>query len=289
LPTEAPTEIPTEIPTEVPTETPDPTEEPVVTRVLVSAVLCDDASCETFGERLIGFEITAKDVFGGAALDTCAVQGGVQIPSCLLEMPGDPTFVLTWDSARVPSGYVPFDHPIHVDGGPGPAVTYLAFYPAAQSEPWHLTVQAALCTDASCEEFDRVLAGFTIVAIDADTGEEYDRCDTGNAQQGLDHQCILDVPAEADWQLAWDENQVPDGYEPYGMPLGSESPRVITLAFVPADGGQSPTPTEAPVTKLPVTGAGDAGARWAGPTMALGALMLIGAALGASALQRSRR
>jgi hypothetical protein len=291
VPTQVPTESPTAVPTEAPTETPVPTSEPVVTRVLVSAVLCDDASCETFGERLIGFEITAVDVFGGAALDTCAVQGGVQIPSCLLVMPGDPTFELTWDPAQMPDGYVPFSHPIHVDGGPGPAITYLGFYPADQVEPVAVVVQAALCVDASCDMFETFLDDFTIVAVDAHTGEEYDRCVTGTELQDEGFRCILEIPPAVDFELEWDPDEVPDGYEPFGELIPVGEPVMLTLAFVPDDDGKTPapTPTDVPVTKLPDTGSGATGDRWTGPAMATVAVLLIGAALGASALQRSHR
>jgi hypothetical protein len=207
------------------------------TQTVVSAVLCDDATCETFGDRLIGFEITAVNAIGGEVLDSCVVAGeGAQIQGCTLELTGDPTYVLTWDESQVPEGYLPFDYPILVEGGPGPDITYLGFYPADAPEPVNAVVRAALCTDATCTEYAEFLDAFEISALDPDTGEVLDTCATAYLQQADDYRCTLDVPATNVFELAWDESQVPAGYLPFETPIGSEPGAAITIAFIPAPG-----------------------------------------------------
>ena len=81
--------------------------------------------------------------------------------------------------------------------------------PIVITEPGHIVVQAALCTDASCDDFAELLDGFTISAVDPVSGEVFSSCVTDNAQQELDHQCILDVPSAGDVEFVWSDEDVP--------------------------------------------------------------------------------
>ena len=158
--------------------------------------------------------------------------------------------------------------------------------PIVIEEPGHITVQAALCTDATCNTFSDYLDDFVITAIDPATGEEYSSCATGNLQQGLDHQCILDVPADADVQLTWFEDQVPDGYVSYGdpFPVGN-APAVTTLGFSPAVQEEPTTPVETTVSTLPSTGTGPA----AGDSTSGMPLLIAGLLVASAGLARDRR
>lgn len=95
----------------------------------VRAALCTDETCDEYAELLDGFEITAVDVFSDEALDSCLTDTASQFQGCTLELPGDPTYHLTWNEADVPEGYVSEGGPVIDDQGPGPDVSTLRFIP----------------------------------------------------------------------------------------------------------------------------------------------------------------
>jgi hypothetical protein len=242
------------------------------TSLTVGAILCQDADCFDHSTLVPGFTVTAVDSETGDALASCTTDAG-EPHLCTLQLPADASWTLTWDDSQVPAGYAWRGDLYSVADGPLGSATLIPFVPVQEpeptveiepttapvviEEPGHITVQAALCTDATCTTFADYLDDFIITAVDAATGEEYSSCATGNLQQGLDHQCILDVPADAEIELTWVEDQVPDGYVSYGnpFPVGT-APAVTTLGFVPTDSGTG-TETPAPVTTLPSTGMGD--------------------------------
>jgi hypothetical protein len=230
------------------------TPDPAISRITVAAVLCTDASCIDFGDRLHGVEITAVDRASGAALDSCLTD--TQSQGCELEMPANAAWDLTWTEDAIPAGWEPFGSIINVEDGPFGSITYIPFVPRDREEPGHIVVQAALCTDASCDEFAEYLEGFEIVAVAAGSGEELDSCVTGNPQQNLDHRCILDVPANDEVEITWAAADVPDGHVPFGETIEVGEPVTYTVAFVPEDDPE-PTNTPGSVTSLPETGSGE--------------------------------
>jgi hypothetical protein len=278
------------------------------TPLQVGAILCVDNDCIDHSNLIPGFTISAVDSATGDTLASCTTDAA-EPHICTLDIPTGADYTLAWDDAQVPEGYEWRGDLYPVADGPFGSATLIPFVPVQQpeptatppviEEPGHVTVQAALCTDATCNEFAELLDGFTLSAINPDTGEVYSTCTTGNAQQGLDHQCILDVPAEGGWDITWSDDQVPEGYVYFGEPIESGEPSVTTIAFVPAaqptaaptqaptiapTAAQATTPTPAPVTALPTTGTGhDGGATglWAASLLALAGALLL-ALLGAT-------
>lgn len=256
------------------------------TTLQVGAVLCQDADCIDHSNLYPGLTITASDSATGETLATCTTSAA-EPHTCLLEMPAGANWTLDWD--QTPDGYAWRGDLYPVADGPFGSATLIPFVPAQATEPTvapdtpivieepgHITVQAALCTDTSCAAFAELLDGFALSAIDPDTGEVFSSCTTGNAQQGLDHQCLLDVPHDGGFDLTWDDAQVPDGYQYFGEPIVTGTPRVTTIAFVPAS-GQAAAPAETHVTALPDTGAGpDANAAipWAAILLATAGALL---------------
>ncbi|HYI25571.1 MAG TPA: hypothetical protein VD767_09195 [Thermomicrobiales bacterium] len=234
-------------------EAPAGTPEIETEQIKVAAVLCNDWSCFDFGDRIDDFTITAIDMESDEVLDSCVTDTATETAGCLLEVPSGSMWTLTFDDAQTPDGYIYHGSVIAVSGGAHGEMSYIPFHPLEDPEPGHSVVQAALCTDASCTEYEEFLDDFWIQAVNPVTGQVYDECFTNNDEQGLDHQCILDVPAKGEVQYRWDEDEVPDGYVPFGKPIVAGDPVVSTIAFKPVADG-APTPTEAPVTRLPVTG-----------------------------------
>lgn len=236
------------------------------TTLQVGALLCQDGYCIDHDTLVPGFTITATDTDTGDTLATCTTSTA-EPHTCLLELPAGADWTLAWD--QTPDGYEWRGNLYPVADGPFGSATLIPFVPVQTpeptaaltqapiviAEPGHVTVQAALCTDATCHQISEFLDLFNISAVDPDTGEEFSGCATGNAQQGLDHQCILDVPSDGIFALTWYDDQVPAGYVPFGDPFPVGDHNVLTLGFVPAT-QPSVAPTEAPVTALPDTGAG---------------------------------
>jgi hypothetical protein len=265
------------------------TPEPGVEQLKVGALLCQDWSCLEFGDRLDGFTIYAVDLDSGEVLDSCVTDVASEFEGCWLEVPSGARWTLDFDEAQTPEGYIYHGSIIGIEGGAYGSITYVPFHPLKDPEPGHMVVQAALCTDASCDEFEELLDDFLISAVHPVTGQEYSECMTDNAQQGLDHQCILDVPAKGQVELQWVEDQVPDGYVPFGEPIVSGEPAVTTLAFVPEDEA-TPVATEKPVTSLPVTGSATTATEDEGPVaLIVTAMVLLGLGGGAMALDNRKR
>lgn len=243
------------------------------TQLTVGAILCQDVDCIDHTDLVPAFTISALDSVTGDVLATCATDAG-DPHLCTLSLPAGAEWTLAWDDAQVPEGYTWRGDLYHVADGPLGTATLIPFVPVQApeptvapttppvvvEEPGHVTVQAALCTDASCHEITEFLDLFIISAVDPDTGEEFSSCATGNAQQGLDHQCILDVPHDGNFALTWTPDQVPQGYAPLGEPFELGDPAVLTLGFYRATDHVPVTPVPA-ITTLPSTGAGpdDAG------------------------------
>src|SRR5690606_21961525 len=98
--------------------------------------------------------------------------------------------------AEVPDGYLFSDIATTGDG-----VTSLLFVPTADptEEPVdteNVLVNAALCTDPGCLEFSDTLVGFTIYALDNNTGDQITSCVTDAGSQG--NICVLEVPVGTD-------------------------------------------------------------------------------------------
>ncbi len=90
-----------------------------------------------------------------------------------------------------------------------------------------ITVNAILCSDATCAELGDTIPGFTIIALDNNTAGELDRCVTGGAA----NTCTLSVPAGADVSFDWAPDEVPDGYLFGDIAVTGEG--VTSLLFVP--------------------------------------------------------
>ena len=245
------------------TATPEPAVEPDIGQINVGALLCLDLDCMEFGDRLPGFEISVVNLETGEVLDTCVTQADTQMQTCVLEFPVDIPWEFAWDESQTPDGYRPYRYShIVVEGGPISPVYYIPFVPIDAEGPNDIVVQAALCTDASCDEYAEFLDGFVIRAVDSESGVTVSECTTGNAEQGLEHQCILGMPAKGTVDIEWDAAQVPDGYEWFGSLINvADGPdgTSTTIAFVPIESGATVTPTTTPetVTSLPTTGNGD--------------------------------
>jgi hypothetical protein len=233
------------------------------TQLNVGAILCQDADCIDHDTLVPGFDISALDSASGDVLATCTTDAG-DPHLCTLSLPAGADWTLAWDDGQIPDGYTWRGDLYHVADGPLGTATLIPLVPVIAppivTEPGHVTVQAALCPDASCREIIEFLDLFIISAVDPDTGEEFSSCATGNAQQGLDRQCILDVPADGNFALEWIPDQVPQGYAPLGEPFPVGDPAVLTLGFYRATDHVPVTPSPA-ITALPSTGAGpdDAG------------------------------
>ncbi len=270
------------------------------TTMQVGAVLCQDTDCIDHSNLVPGLTITASDSATGDTLATCTADTAAP-HTCLLALPAGADWTLDWD--QTPDGYTWRGDLYPVADGPFGSATLIPFVPVQAAEPTvaptapivieepgHITVQAGLCTDATCHEITEFLDGFTISAVDPDTGEQFSSCATGNTQQGLERQCILDVPHDSNVALTWDDSQVPAGYVPFGDPFEVGDPAVLTLGFVPAaqpTAAPAIATTPAPITTLPTTGAGpnDAGIG----LMAWVALALTGTLLAALAFARRLR
>lgn len=244
----------------------------------VAAILCTDRDCLDFGDRIIGFTITAVDLNTAEVIDSCVTDAATEYEGCLVSIPVEAQWTLTWDESQVPAGYEYRGSLMGVSGGAFGSITYLGFIPIEPDppqEPGHVTVQAALCTDATCNEFSKLLDSFLISAVDPETGETFSECMTGNKQQALDYQCIVDVPADGAFDLSWAEDQVPVGYEPYGEPFETDGGTVLTLGFIPANDDAA-----ASISSLPATGAAASGSSTTGSVaLAVVAFTLAGAAL----------
>jgi hypothetical protein len=252
---------------------PPATPQPEVEQIKVAAVLCNDWSCFEFGDRLNGFTITAIDLDSQAVLDSCVTDTSSEFEGCVLEVPFGATWGLTFDDAQTPEGYIYHGSVIAVSGGAHGEMTYIPFHPLVDPNPGQSVVQAALCTDASCDEVEEYLDDFWIQAVNPNNGQVYDECRTGDAE--LHHKCVLDVPAKGALEYRWDEDEVPDGYVPFGEPI-IDSEGLVTLAFVPEDEA-TPKPG-GPVTRLPVTGttpAADSDGIIVGATVVLGLLLAV--------------
>jgi hypothetical protein len=246
------------------------------TQLTVGAILCQDVDCIDHGTLVPEFTVFALDSATGDVLATCTTDAG-DPHLCTLSLPAGADWTLAWDDAQIPEGYAWRGDLYPVADGPLGTATLIPLVPVQEpqqpdstpteppiviEEPGHITVQAGLCTDATCHEISEFLDLFIISAVDPDTGEEFSSCATGNAQQGLPHQCILDVPADGDFALTWSPDQVPAGYASFGDPFPVGDPAVLTLGFVPETAPTvAPTiaPTRAPITTLPSTGAGPGG------------------------------
>jgi hypothetical protein len=282
-------------------------------QLTVGGILCQDADCIDHSNLIASFTISALDSASGDVLASC-ITDAADPHICTLEIPTDADYTLAWDDAQVPEGYEWRGDLYPVADGPFGSATLIPFVPdqatevptdvpteapTVIAEPGHVTIQVALCTDATCGTFAELLDDFTLSAINPDTGEVYSSCTTDNAQQGLDHQCILDVPGEGAWDITWDDSQVPAGYAYFGQPITSGEPSMMTIAFVPtAEPTQTPTiaptqaasvtPTQAAVTALPSTGAGphDGATPWTALLVVIAAALLA-AAVGLTGLHRT--
>ncbi len=276
------------------------------TSLQVGAVLCQDADCVDHDTLVPGLTITATDSATGDVLDRCTTSAPAPY-TCTLSLPAGANWILNWD--QTPDGYAWRGDLYPVADGPFGSATLIPFVPVQQpaptvaptsppiviEEPGHVTIQAALCTDTSCDAFAELLDGFTFSAIDPGTGAVFSSCTTDNVQQGLDHQCILDVPGEDNWDVTWDASQVPAGYAYVGQPITTGEPAVMTIAFVPASpptatatqtATPATTPTPAAVTTLPTTGTGSGSGSTLPAALLLAAGALLTLLLGATRLRR---
>jgi hypothetical protein len=238
------------------------TPEPDMERINIGALQCLDLDCMEFGDRIAGFEVSAVELESGDVLDTCVTGADTQMQTCVLEFPAGIPWEYAWDPAQTPDGYRPYRYShLVVEGGPISPVTWIPFVPADVPGASHLVVQAALCTDRSCDEYSGYLDDFAIRAVDAGNGATISECVTDNAEQGLEHRCRLAMPAKGAIDFEWDASQVPDGYEWFGSLLHvDDGPdgSATTIPFMPIENPETgATVTPAPVTNLPVTGFGE--------------------------------
>ncbi len=211
--------------------------------ITVNAILCSDDTCAEPGDTVPGFTIVALSNDTSEELDSC-VTGGAD-NTCTLAVPAGADVSFDWIPAEVPDGYIFRDIAITGEG-----VTSLLFVPTAEPteppvETEDVLVNAALCTDPGCLEFSDTLVGFTIYALDNNTGDPLDSCVTDEGSQG--NVCVLEVPVGSDIAFDWIPEEVPAGYlfRDVIVSDGEMGPIVNTLAF-----SQAEEPTEEP-TEIP--------------------------------------
>jgi LPXTG-motif cell wall-anchored protein len=209
----------------------------------VNAILCVDETCTEFGDAIPNFTIVALDSTSGEELDSCVTDGAGN--NCTLVVPADADVSFDWVPDEVPDGYLFLDIATTGEG-----VTSLRFVPTAEPteepvETQDVLVNAALCTDPGCTEFSDTLVGFTIYALDNNTGDQIASCVTDAGSQG--NVCILQVPVGTDIAFDWIPEEVPAGYlfRDVIVSDGEMGPIVNTLAF-----SQAEEPTEEP-TEIP--------------------------------------
>lgn len=223
-------------------------QDPVETEPLtVSAVLCEDATCETLGDRVGDVTVSAIDTTSSEVLASCLTVLDNQVQGCTLDIPTGADYTLEWDIT--PEGYTFFGELIPVAGDPGPPVTYIPFIPVA-AETETMLVNAATCVDQDCTEFADWLVDFEIRAYDETTSELLDTCLTDAGSQG--NICELTVPVDASVVFEWDAALVPAGFEFDRVIIsdGEMGPIVNTLAFRPTTAPVTETPTYEP-TEVP--------------------------------------
>ena len=279
---------------------------PSVEHINVSAKLCSDLDCFNSATWLANYEITVVIYETGEVFDSCITPSGTGLLSCELDIPTDIRWDFVYDPSQTPDGYRPYRHGhfVTVDGQVSPLYS-LAYTPIDFQGPPSIDVRAALCTDASCDEYDEFLEGFTISTADPDSGELVTDCTTGSQAGADDFRCTLGISAKSPLDITWDDAQVPEGYTWFGQLITVEDGpegSVTTIAFVPDDAATAtatvePTATPkapvtpAPVTSLPDTGTGDetTTSRPVTPLVAFGLMVLVlGIGLARQAI-RSRR
>ncbi len=242
----------------------DATEEPEPYEEKVAALLCVDRSCLEFGPRIPGFTINVVDINSGDLIDSCVTDAATEYEGCLVTIPADAQWTLSWDDSQIPEGYEYRGSLMGVSGGAFGSITYVGFIPL-EDEPtpapdpeWEdLSVAAVLCEDSDCEEFGDRLGDVTITAVDSHTRETLSMCTTtSGTETGT---CQLEVPVGADLEFIADEENIPEGYTFFGSIItiedGPHGP-ITYLPFVTEDDAPDPTvtPTAPPVKALPSTG-----------------------------------
>lgn len=108
-----------------------------------------------------------------------------------------------------------------------------------EPETHQITAAALLCNDQDCLDFGDRIDGFTISAVDINSGEVLDTCVTEAATET--QSCLLEVPASAQWSLTYDESQTPAGYTFHGVIAGDGGAHgpISYLAFAP-DAAEEP-------------------------------------------------
>lgn len=208
------------------------------TDIPVNAILCVDEGCTEFGDAVPNFTIIALDSTSSEELDRCVTDGAGN--ACTLVVPAGSDVSFDWVPEEVPAGY------LFGDIVPNDGVTSILFVPTAEptEEPVDtedVLVNAALCTDPGCTDFSDTLVGFTIYALDNNTGDPIDSCVTDAGSQG--NICVLEVPVGSDIAFDWNPDEVPAGYlfRDVIVSDGEMGPIVNTLAF-----SQAEEPTEEP-------------------------------------------
>lgn len=153
--------------------------------------------------------------------------------------------------------------------------------PAEEPAYSWIKVAGLLCLDRSCLEFGDRIDGLTITAIDIQTRESFGSCvtDFSSETQG----CELEVPANSQWTLIYDESQTPEGYEYKGSIIGVEGGAHGSITYVPFIPLADDDAAAPPVAQLPTTGGAEPrmhdNGQWEAIALAFVTLALSGTAL----------
>ncbi len=223
-------------------------QDPPTTPVLVMVVTCADASCDDAGTapRVPDITVHAWDSTDEVWLASCETNAGSQSGGCTMEIPDGVDYYLTWEPATL-DGYTFFGDLIPVNDPQAPSGWIIPFVPAAVDPSTTILANAALCTDASCAEFQTTLTDFEIEVFNADTNDFLDSCITPDGSQS--GACELEVPANVtNYAFDWRPDQVPVGYTFHSVIVsdGTMGPVTHTLAFAP----ETPDTASVPVNAL---------------------------------------
>ncbi len=210
-------------------------QDPPTSPVLVMVVTCAEADCADVdtAPREPGITVTAWDAVDDVFLASCTTDAGSQSGGCTMEIPDGVDYYLTWDPATI-EGYTFLGDLIPVEGEMGPSGWIIPFAPEAVDPSTTILANAALCTDASCAQFDTFLLDFEIEVFNEATSDFLDSCITPQGSQN--DACELEIPANVtDYVFDWRPDQVPAGYTFHSVIVsdGQMGPVIHTLAFAP--------------------------------------------------------
>lgn len=111
-----------------------PVDQPDTYDEKVAALRCADRSCFEFAEPIIGFTINIVDRTTGDLIDSCVTDAATDYDGCLVTIPRDAQWTVSWDDAQVPEGYEYRGSIMAVSGGAYGSLTIVGFIPITPEE-----------------------------------------------------------------------------------------------------------------------------------------------------------